>query len=328
MQFFSAKTKKTIRSLLASMTLSVAAGPVIEEFSSDKEVSPITQRAESPSDKLCKIYMPLCEQVEGNIPFCYKEKGSATIGCGVHFKDFKNLDNLSAIKISLKKGKSLSLRNLKKMTKMANADWKNLKTFAEFPEVASVKNVKLKDCKGDLPDPRNRAWKKDLFLIPRQTLKTANTYASNFCIQKAKELHPNLFQLPPSAQMVVVDLIYNLGFNKYKTTYPKFQRAIRQADFKTAQKECKTGNIRRDTVRSLLMNSLILVCDEKSNYSLEEIKQKHRTPALKKEYFLSMVREPKLWTLLDNYTDQNHKWYRDQKVVKLAQAMKKLVKRS
>ena len=99
MQFFSAKTKKTIRSLLAGMTLSVAAGPVIEEFSSDKEVSPITQRAESLSDKLCKIYMPLCEQVEGNIPFCYKEKDSATIGCGVHFKDFKNLDNLGAIKI-------------------------------------------------------------------------------------------------------------------------------------------------------------------------------------------------------------------------------------
>ncbi len=328
MQFFSVKTKRTIRSLLAGMSLSVSAAPVVGDMISEKDPTPIIQQVKSDSDKLCKMYMPLCEQLEGNIPFCYEEKDSATIGCGVHFKDFKSLDNLTAVKISLKNGKSLSLRNLKKMTKMANADWKNPKTFLEFPEVASVKNVKLKDCKGDLPDPRNKAWKKDLFLIPKATLETANTYASNFCIQKAKELHPNLFQLPPSAQMVVVDLIYNLGFNKYKKTYPKFQKAIRQGDFKAAKNECKTGNTRRDTVRSLLMDSLILISDNKNGYSLDEIKKKHRTPALKKDYFLSMVREPVLWRVLDNCTDQNHKWQRNKKLVAVTQAMKKMIKSS
>lgn len=328
MNFLPPKTKRSLRSILAGMSLFMAGAPAMVEAAPQKAPTPISQRAETSRAKLINLYRPLCEQLEGNLPFCYNDNGAVTLGCGVHFKDHKSLENLTAIKISLKNGKSLSLRKIKYLNKMANADWKNPKTLASFPEVAKVQIVKLKDCKGTFPKPNNKKWEKDLFLIPQTTLNTVNNFATNFCIQKAQEIHPNLYQMAPSAQLVVLDLIYNLGHNKYKDTYPKFQKAIRTQNFKQAQKECKTGNKRRDTVRSLLMDSIILISNNNGRYGLETVKKVHQKPAVKKDYFLSMVREPTLWKILDNCTNQNHKWQENKKLLALNQAMKKLIKKS
>ena len=193
MNFLSPKTKKSLRSVLASMSLFMVGARMTTQASPDKAPAPITHRSISESEKLTQMYMPVCQQLEGNIDFCYKDKQAAAIGCGVHFKDFSELDNLPVVKITPKKGKTLNL-DPKRLQQIAVSDWRNPNTHLLFPEVESVERTKLKKCDGQFPKPNATTWDQDLFWIPKVTLDKANRCAADFCVKKAIEIHPNLFQ--------------------------------------------------------------------------------------------------------------------------------------
>ena len=263
--------------------------------------------------KLSQAYMPLCTQLEGNIPFAY-QNDYPTIGCGVLFKNFEEeLGKKRAIKVSLKKGCSLTLNkkaedgslvlNREYLEKIANVDWTKSKTRTLFPEIEKVETVQLKDCNGKYPTAKTETWEKPLFLIPKETLNAANHYAAELHINKAKEIHPNLFQLPPSLRLVVVDLIYNLGDGKYKDDFTNFKNAINQINLTLAKKECTTKNSkRRNAVRQWLIESAILA---NKGLSEEKIKQALRKKAISGMY---PREEPILWGVIDERIKADCTW--------------------
>jgi hypothetical protein len=119
-------------------------------------------------------------------------------------------------------------------------------------------------------------------------------------------------KLPPSARLVVVDLMYNLGYKKYLDEYPKFQTAVRTLNLGAMEKECGSSNERRDTIRKYLMDSAILAKEKGSRVSGEQLCHLHRSPAVKKKDFLSPARETVLWKMMDDCTMINQIWNQKQ----------------
>ena len=133
--FSSLKKSKTLRSLLGAAALFAAGAPSVAE-SVPKPESKITQTVPDKCQLLAKEYRPLCEQLEGNFPYCYYGKtGKVTVGCGVHVKDFKDLQTLAVLKVTPKKGKTFSLDDKARLSQIANANWQNPETKKLFPEV-------------------------------------------------------------------------------------------------------------------------------------------------------------------------------------------------
>jgi len=310
MKMLSPKTKTSLRSLLAGMSLFFAGAKMSAQASpnDDKAPTPIVKRVVSNADKLAISYSPLCEELESNLPFCYLDKGIPTIGCGVHFGDFSQLKNLKAIKITLKSGKSISLKKEKygELKKMAAANWQDPKTYSLFPYIEKAENTTLEKCTGSMPTPKMKSWNGCIFIIPYSTLEKANSAAIYSKIESAQKCHPNLFQLPPTAQMVVLDLIYNLGYQKYKENFPNFQNAVKQNNLENMKKECSSKNARRYEARCILMDSAIFCQKYCSKKSENEIKKIHQNTYTNSK--LSPKLEKKLWHLVNLYTPKNHSW--------------------
>ncbi|MBO7484168.1 MAG: hypothetical protein J6T55_03510 [Alphaproteobacteria bacterium] len=302
------KKNRTLRSLLGAASLFVAGAPAVAEVA-PKEPLKITQKEQSQCDALIKEYMPLCEQLEGNLPYCYYGKtGNMTVGCGVHFKDFKELDNLTALKVTPKKGHVFSLENKERLFKIANADWTSPNT--SFKEVASVEIISLKACGGNCPKNTDKKWRNSIILMPSKTLDKINKTAAEFFVKNAYEHHRNLFQLPPSVRLVIVDLMYNLGVGQYKKTYPKFQDAINRGDLWEARKQCKTNNERRDNTKQFLFDSALLSKDRYLSGSPDKVCRELRTlVGKKKNICVTTAKEPLLWLVIDSCTKGNHSWY-------------------
>lgn len=271
---------------------------------------PAVKPTPSQINALAELYRPLCEKLEQNMHFCYNDKGEATIGCGVHFKGFSELDKLPAFKIIPKKGCSLNIQ------KISSTNWKDL---AKLPEVEKIEQIKLEDIKLDkkeswgskLPRPKTEVLdaNKPLFWIPDSTLKTANTCAARSFVEKAYEHHPDLAQLPPSVRLVVVDLIYNVGGAGYN--FPNFKTAFRQRNYANMKEQCTTkDNPRRNAVRQWLIESARLA---NTGLSEEKIKQ-----ALRKGVCIKMSPrcEAGLWSEVDRCTRENCNW----KKLQIAQA--------
>lgn len=305
--FSSIKKSKTLRSLLAAASFFVAGAPSVT-VAAPKTPTKITQVAKPDCTTLIQSYRPLCEQLEGNFPYCYYGKtGAVTAGCGVHIRDFPALDNSVALKLIPKKGNVFLLENKKRLFQMANADWNSVLTKTAFPEVERVEKIKLKDCTGDCPQNTDEFWDGQLFLLPKQTLDKMNEYAIDFYAQKAAELHPNLFQFMPSAQMVIVDLLYNLGTNKYLDQFIRFKKAVRNKDLSKMKDECGTSNFRRDTIRKKLIESASLVNKKGAGLTAQELCRLLRLPEIKKKKasYPGPMQEPVLWRIIDNLTVMN-----------------------
>lgn len=52
-----------------------------------------------------------------------------------------------------------------------------------------------------------------------------------------------LSEYPKAAQLVLIDMAYNLGLNGLEKKFPKFMLAISQKDYRTAAQECKRRQI-------------------------------------------------------------------------------------
>ena len=311
--FSSLKKNKTLRSLLGAATLFMAGAPSVVEAAPMKAPQKMAQNVVIGLDNLTDSCLPLFEQAEGNYPYCYYGKtGSMIVGCGVHLKDFSELKNLTVLKITPKKGSSISLKQQERLIKMANANWGAAATKAMFPEVEKVETIKVENCVGACPKNTDKKWDKPLFLMPQRTLKKINQEAADFYVKKAYQCHPNLLKLPPSARLVVVDLMYNLGYNKYLAEYPKFQAAVKTLNLTAMKKECGASNERRDAIRRYLMDSAILAKTKGDKVSAEQLCHLLRTPAAKKKDFLSPAREPILWKVMDDCTIVNQVWKQKQ----------------
>ena len=302
--FSKIKKSKTLRSVLGAASLFFAGAPMTVE-AAPRAPQKVTQTSVHECQSLARDYMPLCEQLEGNVPYCYSDGGSITAGCGVHFKDFKSLENLSVLRITPKKGSIISLANKKRLIKMADADWRAVVTKAQYPEVEKVEIIKLKDCSGKCPKGSDKVWNQQLMLMPSETLRKMNLTAAEFFAQKAYEFHPNLFQVSPSVRFVVMDLIYNLGYNKYYHSFPKFREAVRTANLQNMKNECKSKNKRRDTVRECLINSALLSSQKTTK---EDLFQKNRALVLKQNSKLGPMCEKKLWQVLDESASKDLSW--------------------
>ena len=327
-------TRRSFLTGLAGLFASLAIPSTGEAATTKPEIFTASEKK-----KLKELYMPICEHLEGNLPFVYNDKGEATIGCGVHFKKFKKeLKNEYAIKITPKEGRSLTLNkkrpngslisNKKYIEQIVSADWTNSKTRDRFPEVEKVERIKFTDTKEnwtidkECPKSATLEWNKPLFWIPEVSLKKANQYATDSCIQKAWDVHHNdLLKLPVSARLVIVDLIYNLGDTGYgdKGKFPKFKEAIRTRNFEKMKEECKTkNNTRRNTVRQWLIESARLA---NSGLTEARIKQSLRQGVCLK---MSPSCEVGLWCEVDKCTKENCNW----KKMELAKQKAKTIARS
>ena len=66
--FSSLKKNKTLRSLLGATALFMAGTPQMVE-AAPKAPQKATQTAQTEADRLVTEYMPLCAQLEGNLPY-------------------------------------------------------------------------------------------------------------------------------------------------------------------------------------------------------------------------------------------------------------------
>ena len=321
------KKNKTLRSVLGAAALFTVGAPTVVE-AAPKPQPKITQAAFDKCQLLAEEYRPLCEQLEGNLPYCYYGKtGKVTVGCGVHVKDFKSVQNLTALKVIPKKGKKLSLDNLNRLNQIANANWQDPRT--QFDEVEKVEIVRVKDCVGKCPKNTDEKWGKSLFLMPRKTLNKINETAIQFHVKNAYENHPNLFSLSPSLQLVTVDLIYNLGYQKYKADFPKFQEAVRKNDLWQAKKESGIkDNPRRTDAHSILIDSALLCEARYFKKSAQQICQDHRRISDERKLaYIKTQSEKAFWKLMDTCTQKNYSWCRKNKQMSLLNMANKIAKK-
>ncbi|MGN0920016.1 MAG: hypothetical protein ACI4OR_04620 [Alphaproteobacteria bacterium] len=309
--FFRIKKSKTLRSLLGAAALFSAGVPQMAQ-AAPKSSPKITQSARTAADVLTAEYMPICAELEGNAPYCYRDKNVLTTGAGVHLKDYAGLGQLEAVKLTLKKGTVFNLKDFSRLRRMADADWKNPKTAALYPEVVKTQKIKLEKATGDFPLGTDKTWQKEqLVLVPSTVLKKINKAGADFCVNKACEYHPNLFQLSPSARLVVVDLIYNLGHNKYFDTYPKFKAAVQKQNLKAMKEQCQTKNKRRDAIRECLIDAALLA---KTNPKMtrENLLKQIRQPVVAKNPKLAPALEKTLWSKLDAVSARTFDWQKQQ----------------
>ena len=325
--FSALKKSKTLRSLLSAAALFTAGTPVVAQ-AADKTPPKAAKTVLTPCEQLAAAYTPVCEQLEENLPYCYLDDGVIAAGIGVHLKDFSaQLDDLVAFKLTLKEGTVLNLEKTRHahLFKMADANWKDPKTVAYFPEVAKVEEIKLKDCAGDFPIGTAKRWDKEQFIVlPKATLSQVNKTSVDFFVQKAYQHHPNLFQLPTSAQFVVVDLVYNLGSSGYLKKFPKFRAAVAKKDLVTMRKECETKksdgtkDVRRNMAKKALMNAAIWGGQKRMTKSLLLPKIKKDAGQEASKY--APPNEPELWKTLDIAAGQSFDWYQTQTVLKVMQS--------
>ena len=276
----------------------------------------ITNNTKNDTEQLAQLYMPLCEQLEGNIPFAYQNSDNPTFASGVCFQGFlSELGNKPAIKITPKKNCTLDLDKgmLEKFSIVYSNNpktWNSPKMWTTdrdknflsnfLSKVEKIEQVTLNDCKGSFPNSKATQWGNTLFLAPPATLKDANRYAVNFYIQKAKEMHPNLFKLPPSVQLVVLDLVYNLGDTRYSNEFVKFQEAVKANDYTAMKKQCTTLNTeRRNAVRKWLIESARLTNKGLSEAKITQNLQSSATSGMYPR------QEPLLWRAINEGTKAN-----------------------
>ena len=151
--------------------------------------------------------------------------------------------------------------------------------------------------------------------MPTETLKKINESAIQFHVKNAYECHPNLFNLSPSLRLVVVDLIYNLGYEKYKTGFPKFQTAVQRNDLWQARKESSIkGNLRRTDAHTILIDSALLCetrCMKKS--ALKTFDELKRLVGKRKNGCMKPSCEGAFWRTMVDCTRKDHFWYQAQK---------------
>ena len=306
------KKSKTLRSILGAATLFTAGVPS-EVEGAPKPPQKMTQAALKDCDLLAQEYRPLCEQLEGNLPYFYYGKtGKMTVGCGVHAKDFKAVQNLTVLKVTPKKGKKFTLNNKARLIQIANANWQDPKTKQRFPEVEKVEKIRVKNCFGKCPKNVDKLWEKPLFLMPTNTLTKINDVAIQFHVKNAYKCHPNLFSLPPSLRLVVLDLIYNLGYEKYKKTFPKFQRAVWKNDLWQARKESSLkGNPRRTDAHIILIDSARLCSAKCMQVSVQKTFDELKMRSDKrKSGCMQSSKEVAFWATVATCTGKNHSWYK------------------
>ena len=323
------KKNKTLRSVLGAAALFAMGTPSMVE-AAPKTQPRITQNTTDKCQSLAKEYRPFCEQLEGNLPYCYYGKtGKVTVGCGVHIKDFKGVQNLPVLKVTPKKGKKFALDNLDRLQKIANANWQNPESQKLFPEVEKVEKVQVKDCIEKCPKNTDKKWAKVLFLMPQETLKKINETAIQFHVQNAYKCHPNLFTLSPSLQLVTVDLIYNLGYEKYKTDFPKFQEALRKNDLWQAKEESGIkNNPRRTDAHAILIDSALLCEARCFKQNAQQICKDHRSISDKRKCAHIKTQEEKaFWKLVDACTQKNYSWYQVNGKIPLLEMANKIAKK-
>lgn len=286
------KKNKTVRTVLAAAALSGAGMPAVS-VAAEKPIPKSVQSVTNGCSCLLEKYMGICPILEGDLPYCYNDKGVMAGGCGVRFKGFSALNELEAVKVTPKKGCLLPLDKCAKLTQIADANWDSPTTLLKFPEIESFQKIKLKDCSGDCPNPGDKTWDKGLILIPTNTKNEMNRCAADFFIKKAWKSHPNLFQLPLPTQIVIVDVIYNLGDVRYdrKGEYPKFKEAIIGRDLQKIKEQCGTGNARRDCARKGIASISVLA--QKPNMTKDLLIKTIKDDTIKEKP--SFVGEKEFW---------------------------------
>ncbi|AWV97515.1 glycoside hydrolase family protein [Arcticibacterium luteifluviistationis] len=83
-------------------------------------------------------------------------------------------------------------------------------------------------------------------------------------ISSVQKLFPNFNQFSSKRQIVLVDLVFNLGINRL-STFVKMIAAINEGNWQTAAKELENSNYYTQVGRRGIRNSLLLVQDDLTN---------------------------------------------------------------
>ncbi len=232
---------------------------------SNKATTPFSS-PQKPS--LTDDFYKTCLETEENTPFLYDDKGFITVGQGVHIQEHTSSQGMMKYKLSRLDGKSFLIKD-KKLRRMYQILSENIEQIKNFPAFKLIEDAPCKstDTSKRLPNLFN--WKdkngikhsetkyaRQLFILNASDIKTLNTMACQKVIDSARQYHRFLDALPRGIQLTVCDLIYNCGFEGYKSGFPKFQTALKNY-YKTKEtkyiddliKESYSGSTRRHNLR-------------------------------------------------------------------------------
>ena len=245
--------------MLAAFALTGASASLPKNVEGAPAPAPVTQS--TTTEKLRSDYLPFCKIAEGDTPLVYNDVGMAATACGVRLKYHAD-DSWTILKIT--PNTAVSCRDTALLCRIADADWKNQKAanLKKFPMVKDVEFVTVKDVKdikgADLPASRAKSWNSVFYLAPSSVMKKAAYKATLNAVNDALYFHPNLFQLPPTAQCVVIDLIHSYGRANYKKKCPKFFAAVQSGRLDLMRAECTLKNPRRDALKQALITTAIV----------------------------------------------------------------------
>ena len=305
--FDAIRRNKTLRSLLSAAALFSAGMPAAGE-SAEKSPTAVVETAKKQDiSGLVNAYRPLCEIFEANLPYCYSDDGVKAIGMGVHLKDYAGFLDQEGIQVTFKDTVRLNRQTRKRLQYLAD-HWDDKDILSEFSNVSELKKIKLKEYTGSLPAGTATSWSgKKLVLVPTATLQNMNNVALNEDVQKALKVHPKLFELPFLAQIVVVDLVHNLGLNKYKRVFGEFQIGVNACDLQKMKAECGTKHdgepdVRRNGMKKGLLTVQILI-SKNTKLSPVQLKAQAKNVAVAEDPKWDSVLEADAWTVVNGLID-------------------------
>lgn len=225
---------------------------------------------------LLEAFDLLCCHSERDIPFLYDDKGGVTAGQGVHLSHCMIAQGMPLYRLERRDGHVFkNTSETEVMCRELACDLTQIRKYPEFrltPAGVYSADRSAQDLPNMFPwrdkegklHPKTVAVSK-LFLLRSEDIQRLNYTAIERVMEQAKSLYPHFDALPRGIQLVVLDLIYNCGFHKYRHEFKKFSAAVSafkstplQTLIPTLQAECTTkNNRRRNQMRLLCLESVL-----------------------------------------------------------------------
>ena len=197
---------------------------------------------------------------EGFVPHPYLDGFNVAIGCGLNVRDWKDFNELDFVD---KNGKLLT----------------QAQKYAYHKQILRDRQAILSKLKGkDIPQALREQYHLSKFKMlfkyeaTKPSLNRALQKRIEACMKSVKNKIglEAYYNLPPQAQVALLDMEFNLGSSfmqtyvgKRKNTrsaYPKFKAAVMCGDFQTMASECKRGGI--GNRRNMAVQQLFLKCGQ------------------------------------------------------------------
>lgn len=276
--------KSRLTSILAASALmlggSVIGGeksqPVKYEKKQSAKHSSIAEYPKRVDAYVMRYLFTFLHNQEGFVAHPYLDGFNVAIGCGLNVRDWKDFKELD---FTDKNGKLLTPAQKLAYYKQILRDRQVI-----------LSNLKGKDIAQALHKQYNLAKFKMLFKYEatKPSLDRALKKRIDACMKsvKTKIGTEAYYNLPPEAQVAILDMEFNLGSSfmlshigkrkNIRSAYPKFKAAVMRCDFASMASECKRGGIgnRRNTA----VQQLFLKCGQmrfpKYGTALKDFEQK------------------------------------------------------